>query len=61
MNALLAVLLAIPVLGAIIVATLPQNETRLAKGIGLGVAVLEFLVSIPLVTGFVVGEAGKQF
>jgi NADH-quinone oxidoreductase subunit M len=61
MNELIAVLLAVPVLGALVVATLPSLETRLAQGIGLGVAVLEFLISIPLVTGFEVGVAGMQF
>jgi NADH-quinone oxidoreductase subunit M len=61
MTALLAVLLALPVLGALVVATLPQGETRMAQGIGLGFAVLELLASIPLVTGFEVGVAGMQF
>ncbi len=61
MSELLGVLLALPVVGAIVVATLPQKESNLAKGLGLGIAVLEFLASIPLYTNFEVGKAGYQF
>jgi len=61
MNHLLTVLLVLPIVGAIIAATLPQQETQLAKGVGVTVAVLEFLVSLPLLGAFQVGEAGFQF
>ncbi len=61
MNDLLSLLIALPILGAIVVATLPQAERRLAQGIGLAFAALELLVSIPLYTGFEVGKAGMQF
>jgi NADH-quinone oxidoreductase subunit M len=61
MNELLTLLIALPILGAIVVATLPSAEARLGQGVGLGFAVLEFLVSLPLLTGFEVGNAGMQF
>ncbi|MBK6917347.1 MAG: NADH-quinone oxidoreductase subunit M [Deltaproteobacteria bacterium] len=61
MTDVLTMLLIVPMLGALVVATLPSGETRLAQGVGLAIAVLEFLISIPLATGFVVGEAGMQF
>ncbi|HWB81764.1 MAG TPA: NADH-quinone oxidoreductase subunit M [Nannocystaceae bacterium] len=61
MNELLTLLLIIPILGALVVATLPQAESRLSQGVGLAFASLEFLVSIPLATGFEVGNAGMQF
>jgi NADH-quinone oxidoreductase subunit M len=60
-NDLLTLLLIWPIIGAVVVATLPQGETRLAQGIGLAFAVFEFLISIPLLTGFEVGQAGMQF
>jgi NADH-quinone oxidoreductase subunit M len=60
-NDLLTLLLVWPIIGAVVVATLPQGEVRLAKGIGLAFAVFEFLISIPLLTGFEVGQAGMQF
>jgi NADH-quinone oxidoreductase subunit M len=58
---LLTVLLVLPILGAVVVATLPNRETKLAQGIGLGVGVLELLASIPLFTSFRVGDGGMQF
>lgn len=61
MTDIVTLLIALPILGAIVVATLPQAETRLAQGVGLAFAALEFLVSIPLGTGFEVGKAGMQF
>lgn len=61
MNHLLTALLVIPIVGALVVATLPKAETKLAHGVGIAFGVLEFLVSIPLATGFVAGEAGMQF
>ncbi|MBX7079276.1 MAG: NADH-quinone oxidoreductase subunit M [Nannocystaceae bacterium] len=61
MTDVLTMLLLVPMLGALVVATLPQSESRLAQGVGLAFAALEFLISIPLGTGFVAGEAGMQF
>ena len=52
MNHILSALLVLPILGAIVVATLPRGETKLAKGLGIGFGVLEFLVSLPLLSGF---------
>jgi NADH-quinone oxidoreductase subunit M len=60
-NHILTALLVLPILGAIIVAMLPRGETQLAKGIGVGIGALEFLLSIPLATNFEVGHAGMQF
>lgn len=61
MNELLSILLILPIVGAAVVATLPQRESNLAKGIGLAFSVIQFFVSLPLLTGFVVGVAGYQF
>ena len=61
MTDILTILVVLPILGAIVVATLPQAETRLAQGVGLAIAALELLVSIPLGTQFEVGKAGMQF
>jgi NADH-quinone oxidoreductase subunit M len=61
MSHLLSILLALPILGAVVVAMLPAGENKLAKGIGIGFGLLEFFLSIPMATGFVVGEAGMQF
>lgn len=61
MSHLLTILLALPILGAVVVAMLPSGENKLAKGVGVGFGLLEFFVSLPLATGFVVGEPGMQF
>ncbi len=61
MNDLLTVLLVLPIVGALVVATLPRKDTNLAKGIGLTFALVEFLASLPLLSGFEVGQAGFQF
>ncbi len=61
MNHLITAVLALPVLGALAVALLPKGEDRLAKGVGLAFAGLEFVISLPLATGFVAGRAGMQF
>lgn len=61
MNHLLTALLVLPIVGALVVATLPKAETKLAHGVGIAFGVLEFLMSIPLATNFVVGEGGMQF
>ncbi len=61
MNHLITALLLLPIVGALVVATLPKAETKLAHGVGIGFGVLQFLVSIPLATTFVVGQGGMQF
>ena len=38
MSDILTILLVLPILGAVVVGALPQKETNLAKGVGLGVA-----------------------
>jgi len=58
---LLTLLLVLPIVGAAIVATLPQKETPLAKGVGLAVALLQFFASLPLLTDFEIGAPGYQF
>ena len=60
MNHLITALLVLPIVGALVVATLPKGETKLAHGVGIAFAALEFLVSIPLVTSFAVGQGGMQ-
>jgi NADH-quinone oxidoreductase subunit M len=60
MSSLLTVLLVLPIIGALVVATLPQRESKLAMGVGLGFAFAEFLASVPLATGFE-ARAGYQF
>ena len=60
MNSLLTVLLVIPIIGALVVATLPQRETKLSMGVGLAFAFVEFLASLPLISGFE-AKAGYQF
>ena len=61
MSELLTVLLVLPVVGALVVATLPQRENSLAKGVGLMFGVLEFLISLGLIAGFDPAVAGYQF
>jgi NADH-quinone oxidoreductase subunit M len=58
---LLSLLLVLPIIGAVIVATLPQKETNLAKGVGLAIAILQFFASLPLLTGFDPKTVGFQF
>ncbi len=61
MSDLLSVLLVLPVIGAVVVATLPARETNLAKGIGLAFALVQFFVSLPLLSGFDPTQTGYQF
>ncbi len=61
MSDILTILLVLPIIGAVIVGTLPQRETNLAKGVGLGVSVMQFLVSLSLLSGFELGTPGMQF
>lgn len=61
MSDIITILLVLPILGAVVVGALPQKETNLAKGVGLAVAVLEFFVSLSLLSGFELGTPGMQF
>ncbi len=49
---LLLAVLALPLIGAILVMFVPREEKELARGIGLGVALLTFLVSIGILGPF---------
>ncbi|HEU5055450.1 MAG TPA: NADH-quinone oxidoreductase subunit M [Kofleriaceae bacterium] len=49
---LLLAVLALPLIGAILVMFVPREEKDLARGIGLGVAVLTFLVSLGILGPF---------
>ncbi len=46
--ALLPALLAVPVLGAVLVMLLPKGEDGLARGVGLGISAIAFLVSLAI-------------
>ncbi len=61
MNHLLTWLILLPIVGAVVVATLPQKETSLAKGVGIGFALVQFFASIPLLRGFDPATTGYQF
>lgn len=61
MNHIITALLVLPIVGALVVATLPKAETKLAHGVGIAFGILELLISIPLATSFVVGQGGMQF
>lgn len=60
MNHLLTVLLVLPILGAVVVGTLPGRENRLAKGLAIAFAELQFLVSLPLLGAFDASQGGMQ-
>src|SRR5687767_11244783 len=49
---LLLATLFLPLIGAILVMFVPQGERDLARGIGLGVAILTFLVSLAILGPF---------
>lgn len=61
MSDIISILLILPIIGAVIVGTLPQRETNLAKGVGLAIAGLEFLLSLTLLSTFELGTPGMQF
>jgi NADH-quinone oxidoreductase subunit M len=58
---LLSVLVFLPTLGAALVALFPASATKAARTFALGVAVLEFALSIPLWTRFAVASPNFQF
>ena len=49
---LLLATLILPLIGAILVLFVPQGERDLARGIGLGVSILTFLVSLAILGPF---------
>ena len=61
MSYLLAVLLALPLLGALWVMLLPSDQNGLHRGFGLGVSIATFALSLFMLNGFHMGEAGYQF
>ncbi|MGH9367825.1 MAG: complex I subunit 4 family protein [Thermoanaerobaculia bacterium] len=60
-NHLLSVVIFLPTAGAALVALFPVSASKAARNFALGVAVLDFLVSIPLWTRFAAASAGFQF
>jgi NADH-quinone oxidoreductase subunit M len=57
---LLTTLIVVPLLGAIAVALLPNANRGAIRATALGVALLTFLASMPVLFGFAVGDAGFQ-
>jgi NADH-quinone oxidoreductase subunit M len=58
---ILSVLVWLPIAGGILVLLLGSTRAALAKQVALGVSVLTFLASLPLVSGFSTGTAEMQF
>ncbi|PIE65499.1 MAG: Fe-S-binding domain-containing protein [Deltaproteobacteria bacterium] len=58
---LLAALVALPLLGALLLAFIPKEQQTAHRAIGTVIASLVFLLSIPLVTGFDPNNPGFQF
>jgi NADH-quinone oxidoreductase subunit M len=58
---LLSVLIFLPLGGAVLAMFLPRENGRLIKNFALFVTLVEFVLSIPLVTGFDSGTAAFQF
>ena len=47
-SVLISLILALPLVGAILVMLVPREEEGVARGLGIGVSVVTFLVSIGL-------------
>ena len=59
---ILSLLVWLPILGAVVVLAIGSGERAgLAKQVALGVSVLTFIASLPLLTGFQPGTADMQF
>jgi NADH-quinone oxidoreductase subunit M len=58
---LITALLALPLLGALLVMLVPRQEEGVARGLGLGISLATFLLSLGLWTGFDTTQAGYQF
>jgi len=61
MTAILTILLAVPIIGAVVAATLPGREGNLAKGVGLTFALVELFISLQLGLDFKTDHPGYQF
>lgn len=60
MDNLLSVVLWLPTVAAVVLAFLPKRAIGAAKGLGLAAAIVTFLLSLGIVSGFEVGNPGFQ-
>jgi len=51
----------LPLAGAAVIAFMDPNRLRAIRSVALATALADFLLSVPLLTGFVPGTAGMQF
>ena len=58
---ILTLLLLVPVVGALVLLFVSERRPALLKGVALATAAVEFLLSLPLFTGFQPGGAAIQF
>ncbi len=61
MSTLLSVVLFLPLAGALLLLMMPKEETPLHRGVGLGISLATFFVSIGLIAGFNSDVGGYQF
>ncbi|MBI2202526.1 MAG: NADH-quinone oxidoreductase subunit M [Candidatus Rokubacteria bacterium] len=61
MTALASVVTFLPAVGAVLLAFVPRRAEGALRGLGLAIAILTFLVSLPLWFGFDAGSADYQF
>ena len=59
-SVLLALLVLVPVLGAILIAFIPKEQEAAHRGIGITFSAIAFLLSLPLLTGFDAAAPGFQ-
>jgi NADH-quinone oxidoreductase subunit M len=59
-SALLPFIIAMPVLGAILLAFIPKEQEAAHRGIGVTFALITFFMSLPLLTGFDMAAPGFQ-
>lgn len=59
-SALLPLLVAVPLIGAILLAFIPKEQEAAHRGIGVTFSIIALLMSIPLVAGFDLAEPGFQ-
>src|SRR3954469_20841282 len=57
---ILPLIIGLPLLGAILVMCTPKTETSLHRGIGLGITIITFVVSLLILTWFDKKIAGYQ-
>ncbi|HEY3356956.1 MAG TPA: NADH-quinone oxidoreductase subunit M [Polyangia bacterium] len=60
MSALLTIIIALPLAGALLIGLLPKQEEGLCRQAGLVTTIITFLVSLGVLFGFQAGEAGFQ-